>query len=51
MFCHVMAAFLGMAATLRLLVVTVPNLGIVISTTIIVYFEVHPILTSWQDLT
>ena len=26
MFCHVMAAFLGMAATLRLLVVTVPNL-------------------------
>ena len=26
MFCHIMAAFLGMAATLRLLVVTVPNL-------------------------
>ena len=49
MFSHVMAAFLGMAATLGLLVVSVANLVFVISTTTTIIYEVHP--TSWQDLT
>ena len=48
MFSYVMTAFLRMAATLGLLVVTVTNLNSVVRTII---YKAYPTLTSWQDLT